>query len=932
MATVFLAEDMKHRRKVAIKVLRPELAASLGSERFLREIELAARLQHPHIVPVYDSGAADGFLYYVMPYVEGESVRDLIRREGKLPMDRAATIVAEVASALAYAHAHGIVHRDVKPENIMMSGGHAVVADFGIARAVDASRATDASLTGTGIAIGTPAYMSPEQATADTVDARSDQYSLACVFYEMVSGSQPFTGPTMQALLTKVLTGPRPRLSTVRNGTPPEIDSAVQRALQQDPGQRFPSITSFAEALTLESSGAAAASRESRRWKRLAVILPAAVAAAAAVWVIFFASPRTAVVAGAETMAIVPFSTSGAAVEGLGEGMVDLLGGSLDGVGEIRTIPARQVLREWQRRSQNGPVSLDDAIAVARSVKAASVLTGSLVASGNTARLIAELYDLQGKQLARAQIDGPADSILTLADQLAVGVLRKIWQSREPLPSANASGITSASMPAIRAYLDGEQHHRRGEWDSAGAAFERAVEADSTFALAWYKMANTMGWLGTYNRPRAMEASANAVRYSAALPERIRSILVGYQMFQHGNVSAADSMRAYTSRYPEDADGWFLLGESQYHTRHLLPMAPADLRAPFDRVLAIDSSLSPAAIHAVELSLVTGDTVAIRRYMNVYERAGAADELRKTRTALLVVQHVDSAVRNVTSRYGPSGVVMAALANRMLSPDATAGSIETMLDSLSLGIPASQRVNGLSSLGTVYGGLGQVALSRTIADSIRAVSPEMASSATMLPIYAGFTTRAQQDAAVRGLANAPDDNAFVQFLRALNYLDMGDPTRAATAITRALAIPDSMRQAFLNGPLIALDGLRIVAQGDTARGLARADSGMRTPSGLGATPFSAAVSLRLAVILASRPATREIGIRRLRYGFSDQLAFLPITQYLLGRAEEAAGRPNEAAAAYGQFVRLWQHADSSYAFRVTEAKEALQRLSSEGRR
>ena len=182
MATVFLAEDVKHHRRVAIKVLRAELSATLGTERFLREIELAAKLQHPHIVPVYDSGTANGVLYYVMPYVEGESLRDLMQREGRVPLARAAEIIREAASGLEYAHGHGIVHRDVKPENIMLSGGHAVVADFGIARAIDASRAADGHLTGAGMAIGTPAYMSPEQATADTVDARSDQYALACVF------------------------------------------------------------------------------------------------------------------------------------------------------------------------------------------------------------------------------------------------------------------------------------------------------------------------------------------------------------------------------------------------------------------------------------------------------------------------------------------------------------------------------------------------------------------------------------------------------------------------------------------------------------------------------------------------------------------------------------------------------------------------------
>jgi eukaryotic-like serine/threonine-protein kinase len=200
MATVYLAEDLKHHRRVAVKVLRPELAAALGPERFLREIETTAGLRHPHILPLFDSGEAAGFLYYVMPYVEGESLEDRIARERQLSLDDAVRIAREVADALSYAHAHGVVHRDIKPGNILLEGGHAVVADFGIARAVRA--AGDERLTQTGMAVGTPTYMSPEQASGETeVDGRSDLYSLACVLYEMLAGQPPFTGPTAESVL-----------------------------------------------------------------------------------------------------------------------------------------------------------------------------------------------------------------------------------------------------------------------------------------------------------------------------------------------------------------------------------------------------------------------------------------------------------------------------------------------------------------------------------------------------------------------------------------------------------------------------------------------------------------------------------------------------------------------------------------------------------
>jgi len=441
--------------------------------------------------------------------------------------------------------------------------------------------------------------MSPEQATADVVDARSDQYALACVFYEMVTGRQAFSGKTMQALMTSVLTGPRPKLTAVVADAPAGIDAATQRALSADPSQRFQTIQQFADAVADESSGAAAATRESRRWKRLAIILPLIVLGIAGLWYVTSGRAARVVVSGAETIAVVPFSTSGSGVEGLGEGMVDLLAANLDGVGGIRAIEPRTVLREWRRRTDGRPGSLDDALAVARAAKAASVLTGSIVATGSTARLTAELFDLQGQPLARAQVDGPADSLLILADGLALGVLREIWRSREPLPSANASGIASTSMPAIRSYLDGERFHRRGQWDSAQVAFERAVALDSTFALAWYRLANTLGWQGVYAGGAAQQAATNATRFSAALPPRIRALLSAYQLFQAGESAAADSARAYVQRFPDDADGWYLLGEAQYHARAASPLPPADLIAPFDRVIALDSTLTPAAIHPV---------------------------------------------------------------------------------------------------------------------------------------------------------------------------------------------------------------------------------------------------------------------------------------------------------------------------------------------
>ena len=248
MATVYLAQDGKHERLVALKVLHPDLAASLGPERFLREIKLAARLNHPHILPLHDSGEADGFLYYVMPYVEGESLRERLDRERQLPIDEAVHHARSIASALDYAHRQQIVHRDIKPENIMLHEGEAMVMDFGIAKAV--SVASGDTLTQTGMMVGTPAYVSPEQAAGEAdIDGRSDQYSLACMLYEILSGKKAFTGSTAQSVLSKRFTDPVPSLRKVEPSVPDEIDEAVSKALSKEPRERYDTSGEFAKAL-----------------------------------------------------------------------------------------------------------------------------------------------------------------------------------------------------------------------------------------------------------------------------------------------------------------------------------------------------------------------------------------------------------------------------------------------------------------------------------------------------------------------------------------------------------------------------------------------------------------------------------------------------------------------------------------------------------
>ena len=248
-ATVYLAQDLRHHRNVAIKVLHPELAASLGADRFLREIEIAASLRHPHILPLFDSGDSNGLLYYVMPYVEGETLRQRLDREGAITVYEAVRLAREVADALTHAHAHGVVHRDIKPDNIMIEAGHAVLSDFGIAKALE-SAGRLSPLTGAGMSLGTPSYMSPEQAQGDPrLDGRSDVYSLACVLYEMLVGQPPFTGPSAEVVVRQQIAAPPPQITLSRTVVPERIKETLRRAMAKAPDDRFASAAEFAASL-----------------------------------------------------------------------------------------------------------------------------------------------------------------------------------------------------------------------------------------------------------------------------------------------------------------------------------------------------------------------------------------------------------------------------------------------------------------------------------------------------------------------------------------------------------------------------------------------------------------------------------------------------------------------------------------------------------
>jgi eukaryotic-like serine/threonine-protein kinase len=494
MALVYLARDTRHERFVALKTLRPEIAIALGRERFLREIKLAARLQHPNILPVYDSGDAGGMLYYVMPFVEGESLRDRLDREPQLPIDDALQIAREVAEALAYAHDHDVVHRDIKPENIMLSGGHAIVADFGIARAVSAAGGD--KLTQTGLAIGTPAYMPPEQSSGSgQVDRRSDIYSLACVLYETLAGQPPFTGPTAQAIMARHSLDAVPRLKIVRDAIPDDLEVVIERALEKVPADRYQTSGEFAKALSNASTGAVSRVTTARRttraqqmWRRrMSVGIGIGVLAlvAAGAWLLF-GRRQGGTRAGTGSLvqnrvAVLYFSDESrdSSLRYLADGLTEAL------IDQLHAITALDVVsRNGVAPFRGRDVPRDS---IARALEAGTLVEGSVEPVGARARITVRLVDgASGVDLRRQSFEMSGDAPLAIRDsvisQAAIFLRERLGDEvrlREQRAGTSNVDAWTLVQQAQKEQKDGGQ---RGIGDSAAAA--HYAEADSLLADA----------------------------------------------------------------------------------------------------------------------------------------------------------------------------------------------------------------------------------------------------------------------------------------------------------------------------------------------------------------------------------------------------------------------------------------------------------------
>ncbi|HEY2956154.1 MAG TPA: protein kinase [Candidatus Eisenbacteria bacterium] len=578
MAVVFLAEDLRHRRQVALKVLRPELAAEIGPERFVREIETVAGLSHPHILPLLDSGAAGELLYYAMPYVEGESLRGRLAREKQLPLADALQIAREVADALSYAHGHAVVHRDIKPENILVQSGHAVVTDFGIARAITAA---GGALTATGIALGTPAYMSPEQvAGSRDVDGRSDLYSLGCVLYEMLAGQPPFTGPTEESLAHQHLSvTPRP-VSDLRPAVPGGVAAAIQRALAKTPADRQGTAALFAAALADREPGAAGASQPGapasparRGWRLVWLAAAAVVVAAGALFVLRPGRRAPVAVAPAHArseIAVLPFqnlSTEGPYAYFAG-GLHDEL------LTQLAKVAALKVISRTSVMGYQG-ASMPPLRQIAAELGVGSVVEGSVQVVRERLRVTVQLIDATtDEHLWAEQYDRTLDDAFAIQSEVAQQIVAAVGAALTSDEQGRLTAAPTANAEAYRLYLQGREYYSRAGFHrqdrlAAQQLYEQALALDPDFALAHAALSLVHGQMhfvkydpSAGRVTRQSEEAEAALRLAPDLPEAHNAMGRAHYQARHDYRRALEEYSIALKGLPNDAELLWWIGST----------------------------------------------------------------------------------------------------------------------------------------------------------------------------------------------------------------------------------------------------------------------------------------------------------------------------------------------------------------------------------
>jgi TolB-like protein len=602
MATVYLASDLKHDRQVALKVLLPELTAILGRERFLAEIRLTAKLDHPNVVTLLDSGDAGGLLYYTLPYVREGSLRQRLEQEGRLPIDEVTRIVSQLASALDHAHAQGVIHRDIKPENILLHDGMPMLTDFGIALAV--REAGGERLTETGLVVGTPQYMSPEQATGDRLlDARSDLYSLGAVAYEMLAGEPPLLGGSAQAIIAKLITERPTPLRVLRDRVPEGIAEAVERALAKVPADRFASGADFARALNAPP----AARLRRHALVALAGVLVVGTAVMVGRWLAGRQGPSPPL--SSSTIAVLPAtpSTPDATLSALGRDLVLTLSANLTGAGQIRAVDAQTVL--GQLGGALAVRSRKQDLALARGLGAGGVVRGTLVRVGTDVRWDIDLISSDdGKLLAQVSTTAPAESIRAFTDTATRSLLRQIWmRGQAPSPSLDAA-VKTRSVPALKAFLTGESEILAGRWSEAAQSYNAAITADSTFWLAYWRL-----W---YTSTEGAEVDGKLFKVAEAhrwdLPDRERLLIEACTCLADSLPLAIRLAKHVTERFPDDWFGWLFYAAYLVNTGPILGYTAEDARGALEHTVALNPRIVDGWEYLLLMSLGKDSAAATR--------------------------------------------------------------------------------------------------------------------------------------------------------------------------------------------------------------------------------------------------------------------------------------------------------------------------------
>jgi len=959
MSRVFQAVEVELDRAVVVKVLPPEMAADVSVERFRREIQVAAGLQHPHIVPLHAAGRAGDLIYYTMPLVEGESLRARIEREGPMPVTTAIAILRDVAGALAYAHRRGVVHRDIKPDNVLVSGDHALVTDFGVAKALGSSTGGGPGITTAGVAVGTPSYMAPEQAAGESdVDHRADIYAVGVLAYELLTGQPPFAGRSVQQLLVAQLTEVPTPVGTRRSDLPSGLERVVMQCLERDPNRRFQSAEDLVGALNhLVTSGALPAGPGVARLRRvrLSHVVLGVVALAAVGWGLLTRLPRAgAPASSAATIAVLPFAVRGGDdIAYLGDGIVNLLSTSLDGAGDLRSVDPRALLGAV-RRQGGGALDPDRAAAIAATFGAGSYVLGDIVQAGERLRINAALYNRGGPRPTRAAVtvEGDAADVFRMVDALA-----RLLAARSNIPGGRVTriaAVTTGSLPALKAYLEGETEFRAGRFNAAVDAFEAAVAADTAFALAYYRLSVATEWA---LRPDDATAAAElAVRHAARLSPHDRALLDALLAARRGDfVDAERRYRAIVALYPDDVEAWFQLGEVLFHAGRLFGRPLTDSRAPFDRVVALEPDHATALIHLLRLAAVERDSA------------------------------LGDSLADGVLRLNPSGDRVLEVEGLRLDLHGESADWSALATALRDADPSA----ALQGIFSVYEyGSNLAAVEQLIAELTEATSPELRTAARVRLAHARVLQGRWREA--REAIAAPDAQpaellAHRAFLSTLPFLPISADTlralaRALTAWDAAAEPPSSLPSAYFNvhdglypairlyllglvadrlgdsaatrrhadelgrwrGPPRSADvakrwelGLRarvLVARGRPAEALALLEPSMRAGAyerKLFSPLFSHATERFLVgALLAERgrpDAAREWFGSMQWFAMLDRVLEAPAA-WRIGQLFEGQGRPDSAAAYYARVVDLWQNADSELQPMVADARSRLAAL------